>query len=190
MQPPSPLDDETLLIGIAQGDQSALSSLYDRYARVIYGMAFRCLNSVEESEEVVLDTFAQVWRIADRYDHHKGKAHTWLFTLARSRMLDRLRKLKRSKPAIILSLDAEGIKPPMAAVDLFEEVMIGERRSQVLNAMKTLPDAQKLVLELAYYHGLSQSEIVAQTGLPLGTVKTRVRLGLNKLKLALSLSEI
>jgi RNA polymerase sigma-70 factor (ECF subfamily) len=189
MEIPPAVDDVSLLAKIAQRDQVALSRFYDRYARIIYGLAFKSLRSVEESEEVVLDVFAQVWRIADRYDAQKGRADTWLFTLARSRILDRLRKLQRMNPSTTLSMDAVEIHPKADGVDLFEEASIRERRSQVMAAMQTLPHEQRLVLELAYYRGLTQREIAAQTGLALGTVKTRIRLGLIKLKSALGSKE-
>lgn len=179
------VDEAALLANIAQRDQTALSQLYDRYARIIYGLAFKSLRSAEESEEVVLDVFAQVWRIADRYDPDKGRADTWIFTLARSRILDRLRKLQRSGTSITVSMDTAEIHPPADDVDLFEDTIIRERRSQVMAAMQTLPLEQKQVIDLAYFQGLSQSEIAAQTGSALGTVKTRIRLGLSKLKSAL-----
>ncbi len=183
------LNDAALLIQIAQRDQSALSTLYDRYARIIYGLAFKSLRSVEESEEVVLDVFAQVWKIADRYDTQKGRADTWLFTLARSRILDRLRKIQRTKPALTVSIEALEIQPKADNVDLFEDIFVRERRVQVLAAMQTIPEEQRLVLELAYYQGLTQSQIADQTGATLGTVKTRIRLGLSKLKSALGTKE-
>jgi RNA polymerase sigma-70 factor (ECF subfamily) len=188
METPS-VDDISLLTRIAQRDQSALSLLYDRYARIIYGLAFKSLRSVEESEEVVLDVFAQVWRIAARYDAQRGKADTWLFTLARSRILDRLRKVQRTNPSTLISMDAIEIQPRADSVDLFEEASIRERRSQVTAALQTLPDEQRIVLELAFFKGLTQSEIATQTGQALGTVKTRIRLGLNKLKTALGSRE-
>lgn len=177
-----PTAEVLLLTRIAQGDQSALSALYDRYAKIIYAIAFKSLQSVEESEEVVLDIFAQVWRIADRYDTHKGRVDTWLFTLARSRILDRLRKLQRTNPSAIYSLDTAEIQPQADNIDLFEEVLIAERRNRVMIAMKKLPEEQRLVIELAYYQGLTQSQIATKIGISLGTVKTRIRLGLNKLK--------
>lgn len=183
------VDDALLLTQIAQRDQTALSLFYDRYARIIYGLALKSLRSVEESEEVVLDVFAQVWRIADRYDAQRGRADTWLFTLARSRILDRLRKLQRTNASFQVSIDAVEIQPKAECVDLFEEAFIRERRSRVLTALQTLPPEQRLVLELAYYQGLTQSEIAARTGLALGTVKTRIRLGLSKLKSALGSKE-
>jgi RNA polymerase sigma factor (sigma-70 family) len=181
--------DVSLLTRIAQRDQSALSALYDRYAKIIYAIAFKSLHSVEESEEVVLDVFAQVWRIAERYDTQKGRVDTWIFTLARSRILDRLRKLQRTSPSTTFSLDAVEIQPKADNIDLFEQAFIAERRSQVMTAMKKLPDQQRLVIELAYYQGLTQSQIAAVTSVSLGTVKTRIRLGLTKLKSILNSEE-
>lgn len=179
--PPNP-DDVSLLKRIAQGEQAALSALYDRYGKIIYAFALKSLRSVEESEEVVMDVFAQVWRIGDRYDAQKGRVDTWLFTIARSRILDRVRKLQRTQSATTFSIDAVEIQPQADSVDLFEEVFIAERRHRMMAAMKALPDEQRFVLELAYYQGLSHSQIAAQTGISLGTIKTRIRLGLNKLK--------
>jgi RNA polymerase sigma-70 factor, ECF subfamily len=184
--PPPPLDDSTLLIRIAKQDQAALSELYDRYARIIYAIAFRSLRSAEESEEVVLDVFAQVWRIADRYDQTKSRVDTWLFMLARSRMLDRVRKLQRGVPASGEVLDIAEIQAPASGVDPFEAAVVCERREQVLLVLNQLPHEQRLVLELAYYQGLSHSEIALKTGISLGTVKTRIRLGVNKLRSALA----
>lgn len=189
MEKSAAIDDASLLTRIAQRDQSALSALYDRYARIIYGLAFKSLRSVEESEEVVLDVFAQVWKIADRYDAQKGRGDTWLFTLARSRILDRLRKIQRTNPTKTASIEALELQPKADSVDLFEDLLVRERRSRVIAAMQTIPDEQRLVLELAYYQGLSHSQIATQIGLPLGTVKTRIRLGLGKLKSALSSKE-
>ncbi|MBD2458887.1 sigma-70 family RNA polymerase sigma factor [Nostoc sp. FACHB-87] len=174
--------DVLLITKIVQKDQSALSALYDRYGKIIYAIAFKSLKSVEESEEVVLDVFAQVWRIAERYDTQKGRVDTWLFTIARSRILDRLRKLQRTHVSTTFSLDTTEIQPQADNIDLFESVFISERRSRVIAAMKKLPDEQRLVIELAYYRGLTQSQIAEATGVSLGTVKTRIRLGLKKLQ--------
>jgi RNA polymerase sigma-70 factor, ECF subfamily len=183
----SPLVDDTrLLVQIANRDPTALSQFYDRYSRIIYAMAFRSLRSAEESEEVVLDVFAQVWRIADRYDPAKGRADTWLFMLARSRMLDRLRKIQRRVPATGQILDIEEIQVASESVDPIEAATIAERREQVIAVMNMLPNEQRFVLELAYYEGLSHGEIALKTGIALGTIKTRIRLGLIKLRSALS----
>lgn len=179
-------DDVSLVSKIAQGDQSALSILYDRYARILYSVAMCSLGSNEESEETVLDVFAQVWRIADRYDVTKGRVDTWLFMLARSRILDRLRKKQRSTPSEPVLMNLTEIQSQQTTVDPIEDAVIAERREQVLSALKTLPQEQRQVIELAYYRGLTQSEIARYTGLSLGTIKTRTRLGLTKLKTALA----
>jgi RNA polymerase sigma-70 factor (ECF subfamily) len=187
---PPPIDDNTLLHRIAQQDQAALSILYDRYARIIYAIAFRSLRSAEESEEVVLDVFAQVWRIADRYDARKSRGDTWIFMLARSRILDRLRKLQSRTPSSGEVLDISEIQVSSSNVDPLDAAVVSERREQVRSVLSQIPDEQRLVLELAYYQGLSHSEIAQSTGISLGTVKTRIRLGLSKLRSALSDGEI
>jgi RNA polymerase sigma-70 factor (ECF subfamily) len=182
------LDEASLLARIARQDRNALSVLYDRYSRIIYAIAWKSLSSVEDCEEVVLDVFAQVWRIADRYDSTKGNVDKWLFTLARSRILDRLRKIQRLHK-VTDAVDAGGeIEFPTKSVDPIEEVEIGERRERVLAALSCIPVEQREVIELAYYQGLSHTEIAARTGLSLGTVKTRLRLGLSKLKTAIDIS--
>jgi RNA polymerase sigma-70 factor (ECF subfamily) len=171
-----------LLAKIAEGDREALSDLYDRYSRIIYSIAWKSLNSVEECEEVVLDVFAQVWKIADRFDISKGSVEQWIFTLARSRILDRLRKLQRLNKVNAAISSGKEIEFPTASVDPIEAIEIGERRQQVLAALERIPPAQRQVIEMAYYQGLTHTEIATATGLSLGTVKTRLRLGLSKLK--------
>jgi RNA polymerase sigma-70 factor (ECF subfamily) len=182
-EPPS--HEAALLIRVAQRDQAALSELYDRYARVLYAVAFKSLRSAEESEEVVLDVFAQVWRTAARYDVDKGRVDSWLFMMTRSRVLDRLRTLQRVTKVTVVSENVAEIQTPTPGVDPIENVLISERRDRVLAALSQLPEAQRQVIELAYYKGLTQSEIAAQTNLSLGTVKTRIRLGLSKLRVVL-----
>jgi RNA polymerase sigma-70 factor, ECF subfamily len=176
-------DELQWITQIAQGEQLALGWLYDRYARTIYAMAYKSLGSVEECEELVIDVFAQVWRIADRYDVTRARVDTWLFMIARSRVLDRLRRRQRQTKVTdaVIALD-----PPIdLAPGPGEAVEIGERRTLVRSALAQLPPEQQRVLELAYYQGLSHREIAEQTGLALGTVKTRIRLGLEKLRSAL-----
>jgi RNA polymerase sigma-70 factor (ECF subfamily) len=177
--------DETLLIRqIVQRDQAALSQLYDRYARVIYSLAFKMLGSAEEAEEVVLDTFAQVWREAHRYEASRGRVDGWLFLITRSRALDRLRK--RQRQAKVMAAAAAQISTVQGMPLPAEDLLVVERCEQVAQAMAQLPPEQRQVLELAYFQGLSQSEIAQQTGLKLGTIKTRIRLGLTKLRGILS----
>lgn len=176
-------DEISLISRIAEQDQTALSLLYDRYARVIYTIAYRILNSSEESEEIVLDVFTQVWRIAKNYNFKKGRVDTWLFMLTRSRALDRLRSHARLNKAIAAS---EDVLMRHSYTDSPEEdVLIQERNSYVKACLGDLPNEQRLVLELAYFSGLSHSEIAARTDISLGTVKTRIRLGLKKLREAI-----
>ena len=173
-----------LLAKIAEGDRSALSQLYDCYSRTIYAIAWKSLNSVEDCEEVVLDVFAQVWKIAGRFDVNKGSVEQWIFTLARSRILDRLRKLQRLNKVNAAISAGKEIEFPTSSVDPLEAVEIAERRQQVLAALNQIPPAQREVIEMAYDRGLTHTEIATVTGLSLGTVKTRLRLGLSKLKVA------
>ncbi|MBF2087164.1 sigma-70 family RNA polymerase sigma factor [Thermoleptolyngbya sp. C42_A2020_037] len=179
---PSTSEEAHLLARIAQQDESALSTLYDRYARVLYSLAFRILGSVEEAEEIVLDVFSQVWKLAGRYDPQRGRVDAWLFMLTRSRSLDRLRSLQRVSKVVESSTDAIKINPQSQISDPTEDVLISERRERVLAAMQRLPVEQREVIELAYYQGLTHVEIAAKTEKSLGTVKTRIRLGLNKLR--------
>ena len=180
-----PFNEANLVIRVAQHDQAALSELYDRYARVLYAVAFRSLKSAEECEEVVLDVFTQVWRTAVRYDESKGRVDSWLFMITRSRVLDRLRGLQRITKVTLASENFADIQTTNPGVDPVENVLISERRDRVLAALSQLPEEQRQVIELAYYKGLTQAEIAAQTNLSLGTVKTRIRLGLSKLRVAL-----
>jgi RNA polymerase sigma factor (sigma-70 family) len=175
--------EKLLVERIAQQDQSALSALYDRYARVIYSIAYKSLGSVEESEEVVLDVFGQVWRAADRYDAQKARVDTWLLMMARSRVLDRLRARQRLSRKADAMVEAVQTQPP--SPDPIEDAVISERRTQVLAALEQIPIEQRQMIEMAYYQGLSHREISQQTGISLGTVKTRIRLGLNKLRISL-----
>ncbi|KAM3100168.1 sigma-70 family RNA polymerase sigma factor [Phormidesmis sp. 146-12] len=182
---PAKSEEALLLAKVAQKDQAALSQLYDRYARIIHAIAHKSLRSTEESEEVVLDVFSQIWRTADRYDPTRARVDTWIFMLVRSRILDRLRSLQRATKTEMASIEAVQIQSGKSSVDPIEDALILERRDIVSTALSKLPDEQRQVIELAYYKGLSQSEIAAEVGASLGTVKTRVRLGLSKLRTAL-----
>ncbi len=175
------VDEPQWIYQIAQQDQLALSQLYDRYAQIIYSIAYRSLQSVEESEELVMDVFAQVWKTADRYDSTKARVDTWLFMITRSRVCDRLRSRQR-RTKVTDALIAFDQVPTMSENPSVE---LAERRSILISALGTLPIEQRQVLELAYYGGFSHREISEQTGVAIGTVKTRIRLGLEKLRSAL-----
>lgn len=180
---PLPRNDKShLLKRISQQDQSALAELYDCYAQVIYSFVFKILGVVEEAEEVVLDVFTQVWAIADQYDPQRAKMETWLFMLARSRALDRIRSKQRRSQVMQSSTQFEQIVAPSQQITPDENLLITERRDRLIASLQKLPPEQRTALELAYFQGLTYSEIAEATGTSLGTVKTRLRLGLNKLR--------
>jgi RNA polymerase sigma-70 factor, ECF subfamily len=171
--------DSSLIQQVVNQNRAALSALYDRYARVVYSVAYRSLNSVEESEEVVMDVFAKIWTTAASYDSTKARVDTWIFMMTRSRVLDRLRsKQRRGKVTTAITV----FDTPTTTNDTSLDLEVAERRQVVLTALASLPAEQRQVLELAYYQGWSQREIAEHTGTALGTVKTRIRLGLEKLR--------
>ena len=174
------LDEVNIVSRIAEQDQTALTLLYDRYARIIYAIAYRILKSAEESEEIVLDVFTQVWRSAKSYSSQKGRVDTWLFMITRSRSLDRLRSHARFHKVVTVAENELILKSLVDSPE--EDALIQERISYVKSCLESLPQEQKLVLEMAYFGGLSHSQIAAETGISLGTVKTRIRLGLKKLR--------
>jgi RNA polymerase sigma-70 factor (ECF subfamily) len=165
---------------IASGDQSALAALYDHTNRVVFGLLLRILGDRSVAEEVLLDVYTQVWRQAASYDQGRGSPLAWLMIIARSRALDRLRsgwqEQHRKEPLEA----AEDARASVASPE--EAAAMAERRQLVRAALALLPPEQREVIELAYYGGLSHSEIASRLGQPLGTVKTRTRLGMIKLR--------
>ena len=179
MQPEqAQITDVDLLKAIARRDESALAAIYDRYRVILFGLLVRILNSREEAEDVLQEVFLQVWHRAADFDETRGRPFTWLVTVTRSRGIDRLRSLAaRERVAIAGSKEAtEEVSD--AATDAYAS----EQRELVSNALDQLPEEQRRALVLAYFEGLSQSEIAAKLGAPLGTVKTRMRSGLMKLR--------
>lgn len=174
----------SLVQQIAAGDQSALAALYDTTNRLIYGLVLRVLNDISSAEEVLLDVYTQVWRQAASYDTSRGTPLAWLTTIARSRAIDRLRSgwqdQQRKEP-----LESLG-EAPATAASPEEMTVASERQRFVRSALDQLSPEQREVIELAYYSGLSHSEIAARLNQPLGTVKTRTRLGMMKLREALA----
>lgn len=178
------VDEIALIERIAAGDGGALRALYDRCAARALAVARRILADSREAEEVVQETFVQVWRQAGRFDAARGSAAAWVATIARSRAIDRLRTRDASERAHLAAhSETQGANVAPAAAELAEE---RERRRRVGAALESLPVEQRQTLELAYFEGLSQVQIAARLGDPLGTVKTRVRLGLSRLAVLLS----
>lgn len=168
---------------IASQDQEAMSTLYDTTNRLVYGLLLRILNDHATAEEVLLDVFTQVWRQASRYDGTRGGPMAWITTIARSRAIDRLRS---GKQELQREESIETVVQYAASDDVEEEVANTEMRAIIQKAMELLTPEQREVIELAYYSGMSQSEIALKLNQPLGTVKTRTRIGMMRLREALS----
>ena len=169
--------DAVELIGrMARGDRSGLEGLYDRYGQLLFNLVVRVVRNRSDAEEVLQEVFLQAWRSAPRYDPSRGSPEAWLIMMARSRAIDATRAARRiSEPHALAS--PEDFTEPVA--DVAGEV---EARALVTTALGELTAAQREVLELAFYDGLSQSEIATRTGAPLGTVKTRTRMALERLR--------
>jgi RNA polymerase sigma-70 factor (ECF subfamily) len=174
----------TLIARTGGGDQEALAALYDGTSALVHGLALRILGDRGAAEEVTADVYLQVWRQAVRYDEARGGPLAWLLTLARSRTIDRLRagagRRERTEPL------AFALGVPSGAPGPEECSVAGERRRFVQRALDRLPLQQRRPIELAYFDGLTHTEIAATLGEPLGTVKTRVRLGMARLREALT----
>lgn len=170
--------DADLLRSIARGEEESLAELYDRYRAILLGLLFRILGNRAEAEDVLQDVFVQVWQKAKDFDESRGKAFTWLVTLARSRAIDRLRSLgSRSR-----TVEEAGKESNDVIADAVEDAINTERSEVVRAALKELPEEQRAALLMAYFDGFSQSEIAERTKTPIGTVKTRMRTGMNKLR--------
>jgi len=172
--------DATLVHRLLQKDVSAFEQLYDRHSRPIYSLVLRILQQAGTAEEVVQDVFLQLWRNAAQYDVSRGPFVPWLFTLARNRALDTLRlKSERQRRRE----DQTEELPPIATVPQYEQQLDEKRRAEKVRAlMASLSPQQKKAIELAYFEGLSHSEIAASLKEPLGTVKSWIRNGLLRLK--------
>ena len=175
--------DATLLANIVKGDQQAFSQLYDHSSALLYTLAFRILGNREEADELLQDVYLEVWRKVARYDVGRGTPIAWLITLTRSRAIDRLRGRAVRGQHATMRLD-ETVSSSVADLgpSPYETQADQELRMAVGSAMTSLPPAQQQAIELAYYEGLSHIEIAAKLNQPLGTVKTRIKLGMSKLR--------
>jgi RNA polymerase sigma-70 factor, ECF subfamily len=174
----APISDAELLRRIADGEEEALASLYDRYKSILFSLILRILHSRPEAEDILQDVFIQVWNKAADFDEARGRPFTWLVTLARSRAIDRLRQLgSRERTAVEAGRDASDV-----LVDAEDDAIKSEQGAAVRKALAELPEEQRRTLLLAYFEGLTQTEIAAKLNTPLGTVKTRMRSGMMKLR--------
>ena len=181
---PAPDDDPTLVRRVAAEDPTALAELYDRFSGLLLSLARRVLGDEAEAEEILQEVFLQVWNQAERYDPRRSSVSTWLVLIARSRAIDRLRS-RQVKDRTLLNLQQEK-RGQNTSPEAPRSVLMKERRQRLRREMQELPDEQRQVLDLAFFRGMTQSEIAASTGIPLGTVKTRTLLAMKKLRNALT----
>jgi RNA polymerase sigma-70 factor (ECF subfamily) len=173
-------DDEDLLRRVAGGDAAALRGLYDRYAGRVMAVALRMLGGTGEAEEVVQDTFVDIWNRAKTYDRGRGAPGAWIVTIARNRAIDRLRsRATAARTASGVRRETELV--PAGPGTPLDAAVTTEAQKRVGAALGALPPEQRRVVELAFFDGLSQTEIAARTGDPLGTVKGRARAAIEKL---------
>jgi RNA polymerase sigma-70 factor, ECF subfamily len=173
------VDDHELMRRIARQDQSALTELYQSYAPLIYGIAMRVLQNSVWAEETMQDTFIKVWREPGKWNPDAGRLVSWLVTVARYTAIDRLRKERRQPPLNFASLDE---MPHLAATSGGIDDLLWVDTQLLRGFMDQLPPPQQQVIQLAFWQGMTHMEISAHLGLPLGTVKSRLQLGLHKLR--------
>jgi RNA polymerase sigma-70 factor, ECF subfamily len=169
--------DSVLVSGIRSGDEHAMAQLYDRYSPVVYSVALRVLADTGAAEDVLQEVFLQLWRNPDAFDSNRGSLGAWLAVIARNRAIDALRKRKPETDSdeVVLSVN----------VDLESETERRRVLEKVRGVINGLPEDQRKALEMAFFEGLTHTEIAAKTGQPLGTIKTRIRTGLLSLRKAL-----
>jgi RNA polymerase sigma-70 factor (ECF subfamily) len=171
------LSDEALVALAARSEQPALGELYDRYGRPAYGLALRILRDEALAEDAVQDAFMTIWRTAPRFVPERGKASTWILTLVHRRAVDVVRREQRRRAD---SLEAAAEPASEGGPD--DEAWLRLQRERVQAALRQLPDQQREALELAYYGGFTQSELAERLGQPLGTIKSRMFIGLSRLR--------
>lgn len=176
--------DRAILDRVAAGDQSALAALYDRHGRSVYSLACRIVTDRADAEDVVQDVFTQAWRQASRYDHRRATVAGWLLMMTRARAIDRVRA-RSARPATSSAADTSLPELPDPGPGIEAEAITTQSAERLRQALGELPDAQRRAIELAYYEGLTQADIAETMKEPLGTVKTRMRLALQKLRAAL-----
>jgi RNA polymerase sigma-70 factor (ECF subfamily) len=193
-EPPDPArveSDVQLMERIGSGDAAALSVFYDRHARVVFSFAQRILRDREAAEELLQEVFFRVWRRADAYRPNRGEPVSWLLTMTHNMAIDELRKRQRRPQKVvgdIPELPVAGTEDGRLGIE--EEAWRRVLRETLASALTTLPPAQREAVALTYFEGLTQREVAEAVGAPLGTIKTRLRLGLDKLRIALELDGV
>ena len=184
------LPDDELVRRMAGGEVEAVDILYDRYARAVYAFAVRIVGDGLLAEEVLQEAFVRAWQQAERFELARGSFASWLLSITHNLAIDEVRKRQR-RPQRATSVDIADLLQGEVdtSVDVEEAAEAAELRSRIQTAMATLPDAQRRVIELAYFDGLTQREIADFLDEPLGTIKTRMRLGMHKLRDLLAAEE-
>ncbi len=178
--PMQPNLDSALIERMMSGDEAALSAIYDRYSPMLFGVLMRILRDRPAAEEVLQDLFVQLWRNAAQFDPGRGSLAAWLLIIGRNRAISRLRE--RTNREVLEETEGLYADTFVSDQNIEEEVSRTELRGRLVAALSKLPAEQRQAVELAYFEGLTQSEIASRTGSPLGTVKTRVRTAMQSLK--------
>ncbi len=179
------LDDRRLVAGVVRGEEQAFGELYDRYAATVYAVALRVLGEGADADDVVADTFEKVWRRADGYDPRRGSVAAWLVVMTRNRAIDLLRARRcrdGASEAVANSASADAPDEGWGTESPEGATVRAEHATEVRRALEALSPERRAAIELAYFEGLSQSEIARRLGEPLGTVKTRIRTGMQQLR--------
>ena len=181
LEPGAPSDVD-LMLGIQSGDADALSQLYDRYNGIMRALILRIIHNETETDDLLQEVFMEIWNQAKNFSAEKGKPLGWMVTLTRRRAIDALRK-KQAYARAEERLQAQPEQQPLAWVQNATEndIEAGDTRVLMAKVINSLPEAQQQVIELAFFQGMSQREIASHTNIPLGTVKTRLELGLKKI---------
>lgn len=174
------MDDDALFERVLHADRHAFSAFYDRYVNLVYSIAYNILSDEPLAEEIVQDVFLKIWKNVERYDPERAKLNTWLSSITRYRAIDVLRK--RSVRTKYVTWGVPEALPDGEGSGLEESVDRRLLKNRVRQALSELPEEQREVLALAYFSGMTQQEIAQAVGQPLGTVKTRIRLGMQKLR--------
>jgi RNA polymerase sigma-70 factor, ECF subfamily len=176
------LSDEALVAQIARGDEQALGAFYDRFGRTVFSLALRVVRNAQVAEEATQEAFLAVWRSADEYRASRGSARTWLLTIAHRRAVDRVRYEQRRVAANEPLDDTTQAQIRQTLPSAEDEAWVAFERERLVRALAQIPDAERELIELAYFDGYTQSQLAERLGLPLGTVKRRTFTGLRRLR--------
>jgi RNA polymerase sigma-70 factor, ECF subfamily len=177
--PADPTIAAHLIQQVANQDRDAFSQLYDRFSTLVFTLAMRMLKARSDAEDLLQEVFVQVWRQAQSYSAERGSPEAWIINIARSRAIDKIRSIRRMQKSFVLTDDPARAE---SSDNVESSAAESETRLAMNSALANLPDTQRKVLELAYFDGLTQSEIADRLAEPLGTVKTRMRSGIQRLR--------